>query len=273
MTQKTKGVILWVIAVIFTLSIAVYQRMTGPTYPERGSIEFNNQQIDYKLLRSANSDAAASIILEDIPIGFNAELEYRRFKTDEPLQKVAFERQESNLVADLPPEPPAGKLAYTVFLVEGNEKRALTVAPTVIRFKGPVPGYILIPHILFMFLAMLFSSRTGIEALAKGPQVKSYTLYTLIFLTVGGMILGPVVQKFAFGEYWTGWPFGEDLTDNKTLVAFIGWLLAYIFIRKDTKKGYWAIIAAVILLAVYLIPHSMFGSELNYEKGVIETAK
>ena len=122
-----------------------------------------------------------------------------------------------------------------------------------------------------MFFAMLFSSRAGIEAIAKGPNIKSYTFYTLIFLTIGGMLLGPVVQKFAFGEYWTGWPFGEDLTDNKTLFAFIGWLVAYILIRKDSKKGYWAIIAAVLLLAVYLIPHSMFGSELDYEKGTIET--
>ena len=63
---------------------------------------------------------------------------------------------------------------------------------------------------------------------------------------------------------------GEDLTDNKTAVAFLGWLIAYLMIRKNIKYAYTAIIAAVILLAVYLIPHSMFGSELDYEKGTIE---
>ena len=122
-----------------------------------------------------------------------------------------------------------------------------------------------------MFLAMLYSSRTGIEALAKGPKVQPYSLFTLIFLLVGGLILGPVVQKFAFGAYWTGWPFGEDLTDNKTAVAFLGWLVAYFAVRRNSKNRYTAIIAAVILLAVYLIPHSMFGSELDYVKGTIET--
>jgi hypothetical protein len=271
MTQKTKGIILWVVAVIFTLGIAVYQRATGPTYPVSGTIAINNQEIDYKLLRSANSDAPAIIKLEEIPQGVDATLQYRRYKTDESMQEVAFAREGADLVASLPPEPPAGKLAYTVFLASGDEKQALTLTPTVIRFKGPVPAYILIPHILFMFFAMLFSSRAGIEALAKGPQIKAYTLYTLIFLFFGGMLLGPIVQKFAFGAYWTGWPFGADLTDNKTAVAFIGWGLAYFFIRKNEKNRYWAIIAAVILLAVYLIPHSMFGSELDYEKGTIET--
>ena len=273
MTQSTKGIILWVVAVIFTLGIAVYQRTTGPTYPDSGTIEFNNQEIDYKLLRSANSDAPATIKLEDIPQGINAELHYRRFKTEEPLTELAFTREGNDLIALLPPEPPAGKLAYTVFLVSGDKKQAITLTPTVIRFKGPVPGYILIPHILFMFLAMLFSSRAGIEALAKGPRIKSYSFYTLIFLFFGGMLLGPIVQKFAFGEYWTGWPFGADLTDNKTAFAFLGWLVAYLLIRKNAKNRYWAIIAAVVLLAVYLIPHSMFGSELDYEKGTIETGE
>ena len=238
MTQKTKGIVLWVVAVIFTLGIAVYQRTTGPTYPERGTIEFNGHEIDYKLLRSANSDAPATITLNDIPLEINAELHYRRFKTDEPLLEVGFTREENDLIALLPPEPPAGKLAYTVYLLSGDDQQMLTIAPTVIRFKGPVPAYVLIPHVLFMFLAMLFSSRAGIEAITKGPQTKAYTLYTLIFLTVGGMLLGPIVQKFAFGEYWTGWPFGADLTDNKTAFAFLGWLVAYLLIRKSDKFRY-----------------------------------
>ena len=41
----------------------------------------------------------------------------------------------------------------------------------------------------------------------------------LLLLAVGGFILGPLVQNYAFGELWTGVPFGWDLTDNKTLIA------------------------------------------------------
>ena len=122
MNQKVKGLILWIIATIFTLGIAVYQRTTGPTYPAKGSIEFNNNQINYKLLRSANSDESATIKLSDIPQEINAELQYRRFKTNDILKKIAFERQGSDLIALLPSEPPAGKLAYIVYLISGDEK-------------------------------------------------------------------------------------------------------------------------------------------------------
>ena len=43
---------------------------------------------------------------------------------------------------------------------------------------------------------------------------------------IGGMILGPIVQKYAFGEYWTGFPYGGDFTDNKMLIMWLAWAIA-----------------------------------------------
>ena len=119
-----------------------------------------------------------------------------------------------------------------------------------------------------MFVAMLFSTLAGLMALVKLPSYKQYAFWTLILLAAGGMILGPVVQLYAFGELWTGVPFGWDLTDNKTLIAFVFWVIAFIMNRKKERPAY-TILAAVVLLLVYSIPHSMFGSELNYESGQV----
>jgi hypothetical protein len=117
-----------------------------------------------------------------------------------------------------------------------------------------------------MFCAMLLSTRAGLEIFKKEPQFKKLTFWTLGFLIVGGMILGPLVQKFAFGEYWTGFPFGMDLTDNKTLIALIGWIIALIAVYKSKKPRYWVLGAAVLTLVIFLIPHSLLGSELDYSK-------
>ncbi len=59
--------------------------------------------------------------------------------------------------------------------------------------------------------------------------------WTLFLFIAGGMILGPLVQYFAFGELWTGIPFGWDLTDNKTLIALIFWILAVVMNRKKDR--------------------------------------
>lgn len=273
MNKRTKSVVWWVIALLFTLSIAIYQRVTGPTYPVRGSHEINGTEVKYRLTRSSNSDKPAEIIIKEVGEGITGQISYKRFKVDEPYKTAAFTRTDDRLTAYLPPEPAAGKLEYMVSLYDGENTYEINEDPIVIRFKGPVPAYVLLPHIALMFLAMLFSTRTGIEALRKGEQVKIYTGLTLIFFMIGGMLLGPIVQKFAFDAYWTGWPFGQDLTDNKTLVAFIAWIIAYLRIRKSTKNAWWAIVAAVVLLAVYLIPHSMFGSELDYSTGQVTTGE
>ena len=80
------------------------------------------------------------------------------------------------------------------------------------------------------------------------------------------MIFGPIMQKYAFGEFWTGVPFGIDLTDNKTLIAVIGWIIALIAIKKSSNPKGWIIFASVLMFIIYLIPHSVLGSELDYNE-------
>ena len=74
------------------------------------------------------------------------------------------------------------------------------------------------------------------------------------------------VQKFAFDAYWTGIPFGTDLTDNKTLIAFIGWLVALYAVIKLKKPKVWIVVAFIVMILTYLVPHSVLGSELDYNK-------
>ena len=74
------------------------------------------------------------------------------------------------------------------------------------------------------------------------------------------------MQKYAFGAYWTGFPLGTDLTDNKTLIAMVGWGVAWFMNRKGREGRGWIVLAAVLMLAIYLIPHSVLGSELDYTK-------
>jgi hypothetical protein len=82
------------------------------------------------------------------------------------------------------------------------------------------------------------------------------------------MVLGPIVQFDAFGDFWTGIPFGWDLTDNKTLIALLFWILAVVMNRKKERPVY-TVLAAIVLLLVFSIPHSLFGSELNYSSGQV----
>ena len=82
-------------------------------------------------------------------------------------------------------------------------------------------------------------------------------------LFVGGFILGPLVQHAAFGPWWTGFPYGTDLTDNKTLLSFLFFAAALATLRWKYNK--WVVCLAVLfMVAIFSIPHSAFGSEYDY---------
>ncbi|MCX6231836.1 MAG: hypothetical protein NTZ33_09860 [Bacteroidetes bacterium] len=273
MSYLVKSILFWIFAVVFTLAIATYQKMTGPTYPKKGSITIADKEVKYKLLRTNSSSSNAVITIENKFKLYTGSIVFKRLNSMDDWTVVQMMQNGDNLEGSLPAQPPAGKIEYRVFLKLGSDDYALTLDAVVIRFKGDVPLYILIPHVLFMFLAMLFSTRTGIEALIKGKYTYQYALVTVITLFFGGIILGPIVQKYAFGAYWTGWPIGKDLTDNKTAVAFIFWVIAAFKLYKDRNKKTFAIIAMAVLLAIYMIPHSMFGSQLDYKSGQVTTGK
>lgn len=273
MTNKGKGKsgLIWFLVIIFTLAIAYYQRKTGPTHPKSGKVVVENEVIKYKMPRShsGNDDEVIKIKVPDQEI--TGIYQYKRYNVDEEWTAVDMQRDGEYLIMVLPGQPMAGKLQYIASLVKDYKAYVLTEDFVIIRFTGAVPLSVLIIHVVLMFMVMIFSTRTGVEARLKRPLTYKYAIITTILLFLGGLILGPVVQKYAFGDFWTGWPFGQDLTDNKTLVAFIFWVIAIIRLRKNKNHRGWVIAAAIVLLAIYLIPHSMFGSELDYTSGEVVT--
>lgn len=281
-----KKTILWFLAIIITLGAAYYQRKTGPTYPKSVSIMLNDTTYELRLVRSLGLEERPEVRLDINDTSIKAKIYYKRYRTNDnyeigefnyriyPVESFIMNKifkitEEKGFFADVPKQPAAGKLQYYIELTDSKGTHALLREnPVVIRFKGSVPGYILVPHILLMFVAMLFSTLAGLMSVIKYPGYKMYSVWTLVLLFIGGMILGPVVQKFAFGELWTGVPFGWDLTDNKTLIALIFWILAVLMNRRKDRPFYSAL-AAVVLLLVFSIPHSMFGSELDYASGEV----
>jgi hypothetical protein len=266
-----KKFLLWFLAFVITIGAAVYQRKTGPTYPKDVEVNVNGQVYEVGLVRSLALDEDPEIKLAITDTSVKARLFHKRFRTDDEYKVEEFRYIEAKqiFVANVPQQPPAGKIQYYIELTDSRGTRELfRDEPIVIRFKGAVPAYILVPHILLMFLAMFFSNLAGIMSVVKYPRYKRYGIWTLIFLLAGGMILGPLVQYHAFGELWTGVPFGWDLTDNKTLIAVVFWIVAVAMNRKKDRPGY-TLLAAFVLLLVYSIPHSLFGSELDYASGEV----
>jgi hypothetical protein len=256
-----KNAALWTLAALITIASAAYQRRTGPTYPVSGAAAVGGRTVSFTLPRSEETVRDCEIRLRVPEPGLTGRIEYRPLGSSEPPFGVPMTREGGDLTGRLPAQPPKGRLAYRVFLRDGETEASLTgEEAVVIRFKGAVPAAILIPHILIMFAGMLASTRAGLAALQRGGRTRAMALWAFGLLFAGGMILGPIVQKLAFGAYWTGFPLGRDLTDTKTLATIALWTAALIAGRKGRPARGWVLAASVLTMAAYLIPHSLLGS-------------
>ena len=274
--SPANGIALWIVAFLLMAGAAVYQRMTGPTHPFRGRLTVDGQSRTYRLLRSEETVRDAVISVPSPNDKVSGTLQWRRYPTDAPFEAVPMQLgydTEPILSAPLPKQPSAGKLEYHLDLVTPTGPVRIPADPAeeiVLRFKDPVPTAVLLPHILMMFLSMMVGMRAVLSALLQASTMKRYAWVTLVGLFVGGLVLGPIVQKYAFGAYWTGWPYGYDLTDNKQLLMWLCWLVACgVLLLKPKALGLGraaVALAGVVMVVVYLIPHSMRGSQLDYGK-------
>lgn len=306
-SRKGSAFILWIVALLVAAGASIYQRRTGPTHPLRGSFSLNGREISYRLVRSDSSDRTNRRTRLELPVideGISGVLQYKRYGTDDPftVQPLTEEAspadgaggatdQPSNgkaegegqvLVGYLPAQPAAGKLEYFFLVTTTDQPSQITRIPeksagnVVIRYKDRVPGVYLGLHIALVFLALIFGVRAGLAALFTPELVQRWAWITLLFMTGGVAIFGPIVQKYAFGEFWTGWPYGYDWTDNKAAIMWLAWLVGCLVLRfsgprRQAVRRVVILLAAVTMLAAFVIPHSYRGSTLDYgliDKGV-----
>jgi hypothetical protein len=268
MNVQIRPSVQWILAVVITLASAIWQRTTGPTYPVRGTVQLGGQPVALKLLRTNSITSRQPVTVTVADASVVGEVEWRRYPSNDGWRTEKMSRAGDVLETVLPPAPEAlmpmaGKLEYRVKLMKGAEQVEFPAQPAVTRFKGDVPWWVLIPHIAAMFFGMLFATRAALAAIGGGDTRRPAFLAAAL-LIFGGFALGPLVQKFAFDAYWTGIPWGYDLTDNKTLVAGVAWILAVLQLRGGRQAKVAVVVAAVVTMAVFAIPHSMWGSQVKW---------
>ena len=192
---------LWILSFLITAVFALFQRTTGPTYPVRGSLLTpSGIKVSYRLPRSCTIGGNDCVLKLKSDKPLSGVIEWKRYKTADAVTAVPFTASPDRPCPFAPDQPPAGKLEYAVYAVENGARSLIGPQKVVTRFKGAVPGRILIPHIFFMFFFMLFSVRIALSALMNQPVLKHTILLNLFFLAAGGFVLGirPVAGFFGY---------------------------------------------------------------------------
>ena len=153
----------------------------------------------------------------------------------------------------------------------GEEGSFLTL-----KYKGEVSTLALILHVIFMFGAFFFMVESGLCAIPvfKGTEDKAMTAvmvrWVVIFTFIGGWPLGFILNYQRFGPVWEGFPFGYDITDNKTQLMLVIWAITVLLSlgsffgkgeEKDKlgRKGFAiaVLMSTILSFLIFLVPHSL----------------
>ncbi|MBN1164077.1 MAG: hypothetical protein JXB45_05840 [Candidatus Krumholzibacteriota bacterium] len=160
----------------------------------------------------------------------------------------------------------------------GNETKRIPAGDAwfALKYKGEVSILVLILHVIFMFGSFFFmieSFLCALDVLSKGADMRLTVIMArgvMFFCFIGGWPLGFILNYQRFGPLWEGFPFGYDVTDNKTQLMFLFWIVTVLlaagsFAGKSKKfdlvsaKTYAiaVIVSFIASLAIFLIPHSL----------------
>ncbi|MBI2878041.1 MAG: hypothetical protein HYY20_14285 [Candidatus Tectomicrobia bacterium] len=211
---------------------------------------------------------------------FNVRLFYR--VEEGSFQSIPLEPAGESLRTVIPSQPRGTKLFYFLEARDRVGNRVTLPAQADagqlyrIKFKGHASLPLLLGHIGAMFsgaLLCLLGAIFSVSYLRKGgrfERISRSVAWGTLLIFIGGFPMGMAMGYAVFGQPWTGLPIGGDVTDTKTLIVFIYWLVAVLLLKGTIFQGSpgkdWVsrktfarltIVGTVLTALIYLIPHSI----------------
>ncbi len=269
--------------ILITLVIFVVARRLSKNRPSEVEWRFNNIRITHLSVYEQVGPGQPEILLHvEPPVEIDAAV-IHRVPGVEAFDSVGMTEISSGVwSARLPSKEKGNRLEYGFSISHTMVSEAGTSRSTehsgyyLIKSKGEVSVTVLVLHILCMFAAFFFIVEAILGAFAmilKGEKKEftvAQTRWVLLFTFLGGLPLGFVLNRQRFGPIWEAFPFGTDVTDNKTQLIIIFWIILAAlswksFACRRTGRdliGPGAFAAAVIIasflsLFLYLVPHSL----------------
>jgi len=258
--SKTTKTLCWALAIVLTLAVAAYQHAGSRTQAQKVEFTLNGTAYSVSLPHSLDTGSEGmKLHINDLPPEARICCLFEPCFGEAAAWDTLYARKNESGTFIIPfsTHHTTEKINYYISIASFGETVFVTDKPLTLHFKNSVPIWLLIPHLLLMLAALLFSSLSGILAFIKQASFYRYAKWALWYLLGGGLVLGSLVQKISFGHSWADWPLEQGFTNNKTLVIVLFWIAAVWMNRKLKKRYIWAVFAAVVMLAVYAIPHSI----------------
>lgn len=250
----------WALALVLALAGLFIQRLLSSELPLSLAVDWEGRPVRAELARVHVGPGDQRFMVEGVAGTWTGELIWRPAGGEEAFMRAPLRNLGSLMTGEIPVQPRGRRAEYRLEITGREGTLRLPEHGTVFtRFRGTVPFWVSLSHVLLLALGLLFAMRAGLEALALGEHALSLAGAALFAFLGGGLIAGPLMKHHAYGLLWAGPPFGLDSTDTKTVLVVLAWLLPLVLRARGRRARRWIVLAAALTLAAFLIPHSSFG--------------
>lgn len=270
-----------VVGIIVTILLLGVARRISTRRPRELAAELGDMRVEHVSVTEQVGSGCPAISLRIVPDETIESFILYTVVGEEGTRRVNMVHTgEGRWEAYLPVIEKGGRVLYAL-TIHGDEGGTVRLPGEegsflLVKYKGKVSPVVLTLHIIFMFGAFYFMiqslwSAINILSTGKGKRsAVSNVRWVLVCTFIGGWPLGFILNYQAFGPIWEGFPFGYDITDNKTQLIFIFWLISLLlvwgsFIGKGEEKDLLGtrgfalavLLSYIVSLFLFIVPHSL----------------
>jgi len=253
-----KKILFLAIAAIIAVISVFIQQFSSSDRPYNQEIQINSIDYSFKLpvYHEANEVCSIELLVPDTSV--RGVLFYKLLKSKNDFKLINLIRMNEYLVSVLPHQKQNIKVQYYLQLNSAGKKYFIGKEnPLIVRFQGVVPKYILFPHVVLMFVALIFSCFAGMLTFSHIDSYKKYASVTFFLFTLAALIFGLIIHLVSFRHLFVQVANYNDLTFYKNGIIFLLWLLVY-YVNKKYEFKYLTLAVSIFTLILFCIPANIF---------------
>ncbi len=249
-----QSLILWIGAFVIAFLFAFWNRFSSPEYPITGSFGINMKSVTYKFDKVYRGNDDYKIIIKTENDSLNGLILWREKGSSEGWNVSEMKFSGKMLLGKIPHHAPSTIIEYRVKVwLNKNVYYLPQTGNVVLKYFNKVPSSIMGFYYFFLYLALIFSVRTGLDYFNENQKIKKLSLFTIMLWISNVMVFNPVKHSYELSTRigTTILPITE-LFDFRHLLLLIIWILGIILFFNLNNYKKWALFISGATLIAFL---------------------
>ena len=249
-----QSIILWIGAFVISFLFVFANRFISPEYPVTGSFGIDMKKVTYQFEKVYRGKDDYKIIIKTEIDSLNGSILWRVKNSNSGWNAEPMKYSDNTLTGKIPHQPPSTLIEYQVKVrKEGKTYYLPQNGKITLKYFSSVPPSIMGFYYLTLYLALIFSVRTGLDYFNENQKIKKLAIFTIMIWIANIIVFNPVKHTYELSTRIGSIVLPiTKLFDIQHITILIIWIIGIILIFNLKKYKIWAVIISGATLIAFL---------------------